>query len=91
MALPFFLECIMAKATNDLLESLHNAVAKDLLYKVESGEATAQELSAAIKFLKDNGIEASRETSKDLDKLADTALPVFDDEDDNVIEFRKQG
>ena len=78
----------MAKASNDLLEMLHNAVAKDLLDKVESGEATAQELSAAIKFLKDNGIEATRETSKDLGKLADTALPQFDDED-NVIEFAR--
>jgi hypothetical protein len=79
----------MAKATNDLLENLHNAVAKDLLDKVQSGEATAQELSAAIKFLKDNGIEATRETSKDLNKLADTALPVFDDDEDNVIEFHR--
>jgi hypothetical protein len=82
----------MAKASNDILEMLHNAVAADLLDKVNSGEATAQELNAAIKFLKDNGIEATRETSKDLDKLADTALPVFDDddEDDTVIEFRRQ-
>lgn len=81
----------MAKANNDLLENLHNAVASDLLAKVQSGEATASELSAAIKFLKDNGVEATRDSSKDLDKLADMSLPQFDDdEDENVIEFRKQ-
>lgn len=71
----------MAKATEDLLEALHVAVAKDLLDKVKSGEATAQELQAAIKFLKDNHIEATVETNPDLGKLAQTALPQFEDED----------
>lgn len=87
MPLPFF-GVHMAKASNDLLESLHNAVAKDLLAKIESGEAAPAEISAAIKFLKDNGVEATRETSKDLDKLAQQSLPQFDDED-NVIEFSR--
>ena len=45
-------------AANDLLESLHQAVAEDLLFKIQDGDASAAELSAAIKFLKDNGIEA---------------------------------
>jgi hypothetical protein len=75
----------MAKASEELLESLHNAVAEDLLDKVKSGEATAQELSAAIKFLKDNGIEASRASSPNLDKLAQTALPTFEDEDNEFV------
>jgi hypothetical protein len=39
----------------DLLERLHDAVTADLLAKVNSGEATASELSVAVKFLKDNG------------------------------------
>ena len=39
----------------DLLESLHEAVAIDLLRRVQAGEATASELSVAVKFLKDNG------------------------------------
>jgi len=38
-----------------ILDELHNSVAKDLLMKVKSGEATASELSVATKFLKDNG------------------------------------
>ena len=38
-----------------ILDELHEGVAKDLLMKVKSGEATASELSVATKFLKDNG------------------------------------
>lgn len=38
-----------------ILEELHDSVARDLLVKVKSGEATASELSVATKFLKDNG------------------------------------
>lgn len=69
----------MARASEDILAALHDAVAKDLLNKVLSGEATAQELSAAIKFLKDNGIEALPDTDNNIGKLA-AALPQFDDE-----------
>jgi hypothetical protein len=74
-------------ASEDLLEALHCAVAEDLLAKVRSGEATAQELSAAIKFLKDNGIEATRASNPTLGQI-EAALPQFDDED-NVIEFKR--
>lgn len=38
----------------DILDALHGAVAHDLLNRVKSGEATASELSVAVKFLKDN-------------------------------------
>ena len=38
-----------------LMDALHDAVTKDLLQRVLSGEATASELSVAVKFLKDNG------------------------------------
>lgn len=71
------------RATEELLASLHNAVAQDLLKKVQSGEATAQELSAAIKFLKDNGIEAVREPGNALDDLV-KSLPEFDDFEDEA-------
>jgi len=36
------------------LEILHEQVAKELLARVRSGEATSAELSVAVKFLKDN-------------------------------------
>jgi hypothetical protein len=68
------------RATEDLLGQLHAAVAKDLLNKVKSGEASAQELNAAIKFLKDNGIELLSEPGDDLDKLANS-LPDFREDD----------
>lgn len=45
-------------ASKELLERLHNAVGEKLLQRIESGEATASEFAQAIKFLKDNGIEA---------------------------------
>ena len=62
------------KASKDILEALHNAVALDLLGKIKSGEATAAELSAAIKFLKDNGIEALASPNSPMANLLD-ALP----------------
>ena len=38
-----------------LMDTLHEVVTKELLARVRSGEATASELSVAVKFLKDNG------------------------------------
>jgi len=38
-----------------LMDTLHDAVTKELLMRVQGGEATASELSVAVKFLKDNG------------------------------------
>jgi hypothetical protein len=38
-----------------LMDTLHEQVTKELLSRVMSGEATASELSVAVKFLKDNG------------------------------------
>ena len=35
------------------LQELHSALASDLLARIQSGEATAQELSVAVKFLKE--------------------------------------
>ena len=37
------------------IDNLHEAVTQELLLRVRSGEATASELSVAVKFLKDNG------------------------------------
>jgi len=65
---------------------LHEAVAKTLLATVNSGEATAAEIQAAIKFLKDNNITSAIEAGNTLDTLK-KALPRFDD-DDNVVAIR---
>lgn len=67
------------RASEDVLGSLHEAVATTLLAKITSGEATPAELNAAIKFLQNNGIEAVMAEGSTLDKLAQ-ALPQFDDD-----------
>jgi hypothetical protein len=66
--------------TNELLEALHNTVATELLSRIKSGEATAAEFSAAIKFLKDNGIECIATPDNPLGSLA-ASLPVFSDDE----------
>lgn len=72
----------MTRALDEHLGMLHEAIAKTLLAKVVSGEASAAEMQAAIKFLKDNNITATIEQSVDMGKLADYALPTFPDDAD---------
>lgn len=67
-------------ASEELLGKLHDMVASDLLRRIETGEATAQELAQAIKFLKDNGIEAIPVEDGKLQELANK-LPNFDPEE----------
>jgi hypothetical protein len=45
----------MAMTEKQQMDTLHEAVTQELLLRVRSGEATASELSVAVKFLKDNG------------------------------------
>ena len=68
--------------TDSILASLHETLAKELLLRIETGEATAAELTAAAKFLKDNGIDASMQHSKPMQDLA-KILP-FSDPDEIV-------
>lgn len=67
------------RAEEDVLGSLHEALANDLLRRVMSGEASPAELNAAIKFLQNNHIEAIVSEENTLGKLV-KALPVFDDD-----------
>jgi len=68
-------------AINKVLEDLHVATAKDLLRRVKSGEATPAELTAALKMLKDNGIEAMPTQENPLGELA-SQLPEFTEQDE---------
>jgi len=70
-------------AKEETLGLLHEAVALDLLAKVQSGEATAAELNAAIKFLKDNDIEALKTATNTLGALV-KSLPDFDTDEDGL-------
>jgi hypothetical protein len=68
-------------ATVDILGLLHQEVAEALREKIRDGSATAADISAAIKFLKDNGIEARVDKNPALKSLAET-FPVFSDDDE---------
>ena len=57
-----------------LLGDIHEEVAEELLARIRSGEATTADLSAAIKFLKDNNISVVVEESKPVISLVE-ALP----------------
>ena len=59
----------MAKAKQDKLAELHEAVAKKLLEKVKSEDASPQDLAVAIKFLKDNCIQADPELNDAVGEL----------------------
>ncbi|OZI20048.1 hypothetical protein CAL26_21070 [Bordetella genomosp. 9] len=59
----------MSKATVDALGELHGAVAKELTRRINADEASAADIGAAIKFLKDNQITASIEDNSQLQDL----------------------
>jgi len=64
------------KANEDILNGLHQMVAAELIRKISSGEATIQELNAAIKFLKDNDVTADIKYNKPLQLLEDEVTPI---------------
>lgn len=57
------------KASEDLMDILHGLTANTLIAKLKTGKASAQEINAAIKFLKDNNIQAEPSASKVLQEL----------------------
>ena len=74
----------MARASSDALDALHAKVAEVLKDAVSSGEADNKILAVAIKFLKDNGIDAPASSPrfsglidelKNLDVHEDASLP----------------
>ena len=74
----------MSKATKDTMELLHEAVAQALMEKIQSGEANASDISAAIKFLKDNHIEVSVDDPKEVLKNLQLNLPDDYDSDEEA-------
>jgi hypothetical protein len=66
------------KSTQDLLEALHMAVGSELLDRIKAGEAKPADIANAIKFLKDNDIQAMVTEDNPLKGLLDS-LP-FDTE-----------
>lgn len=68
-------------ANNDTMAAIHEAVAQELLRLIKSGDAKSSDLSVAVKFLKDNGIEAIAAQDSPLANLA-ASLPTFDEDVD---------
>lgn len=74
----------MNNSASEKLNALHEAVAEELLQRVRSGEAKPADLSVAVKFLKDNGIEAIP-TDGSLLKALFEDLPFDEDEEIELI------
>jgi hypothetical protein len=74
----------MSDDANEALRNLHTEIANDLLRRVKTGDATAQELAVAIKFLANNHIEAVTKPGSKLDQLH-KSLPVFDDDAEEQV------
>jgi len=67
------------KATEDNFNELHNILTKELLGRIKSGEASTQDLKAAIDWLKANDISGVAVNGNPLDKLAQI-MPTVDPE-----------
>jgi len=61
----------MGKAPQETLETLHSQVAQELLQRIISGGASSADMSNAIKFLKDNGVEGLPVQDSPLGNLAE--------------------
>ncbi len=71
------------RATEALLAELHSQTAEHLITRLKSGQATPAEVSNAIRFLKDNGIEAVPEANDALHRIVNS-LPDFEDSEDGL-------
>lgn len=61
----------MPRANASILDELHGMLAQEFIDRIKNGKATSGDLSAAVRLLKDNGIEArSTEAAEVEDRLA---------------------
>ena len=67
------------KATEDRFNHLHNLLTEELITRMESGEASAQEMKAAIEWLSKNDISGVAYEGNPLDKLT-KLMPTVDPE-----------
>jgi len=67
------------KANEDRFNHLHNILTEELISRLESGEASAQEMKAAIEWLSKNDISGVAMEGNGLDKLANL-MPKIDPE-----------
>lgn len=69
----------MSTTSEEIMDTLHQELAKNLLAKVKSGGATAADLNVIRQFLKDNHISAILKEDNPLKNLVDE-LPFTGDE-----------
>lgn len=69
-----------------LMALLHESLANELLARVQSGEATASDLSVVRQFLKDNGIDSVPKKGSPLDQLS-ASLPFTHSDDDEAAGY----
>lgn len=67
-------------ASEDFLSRLHDELAKSMLDRIKSGEATASDLNVVRQFLKDNGINCDGRKNPTVNSIIDE-LPEYPDED----------
>lgn len=76
------------KATEDILNTLHGALAAKFIKIVASDTCTAAELAQARQFLRDNNIEATKDNPA-MDELGGRVsaaqFPVFSEDEQDVI------
>lgn len=73
-------------ANKELLGELHVLITNELIARIASGAATTADISTAIKFLKDNGVEAVVAGNNRLTELAQR-LPDFDDYESEDVTY----
>ena len=69
----------MKRATEHSFNELHNLLTEELLTRIKSGEASTQDLKAAIDWLKQNDITGVALEGNPLSKLANI-MPEIDPE-----------
>ncbi len=67
----------------EIMKTLHEALAQELLDRVNSGTATASDLSVVRQFLKDNGIDSVPKKGDPLERLSHT-LPFTEADDEEA-------
>ena len=75
------------KATEDKFNFLHQIVTEELIARVESGEASTQDLKAAIEWLHKNDITGVAVEGNPLSKLAN----IMPDIDPEMVQQRLYG
>ena len=72
-------------AARSLMEELHSMTAEAMIAELREGNRSPQFLSAILKFLKDNGIEAARDV--DNSKARELLQELNNLDDDGIADF----